>query len=325
MTLIDPHGRRFSYLRLSITDACNFRCAYCLPDGYSPAPNAPGFLSLSEILNLGRAFAELGTWKIRLTGGEPTLRRDLVEIAGALSEIPGVRKLALSTNGHQLERLAPGLRAAGVRAVNISVDSLDPARFAEITGMDRLPEILRGVDAAIEHFETVKLNAVLLKGWNDGELERFLEFARRRPVGVRFIELMPTASTSKLFEQRHVRADTIRARLLELGWAAQERADGAGPAEELAHPDYAGRVGLIAPYARDFCASCNRLRVTSRGELRLCLFGEGNLPLRPWLQHESQKEELKARLRSLLGQKEVSHYLNEGRYGNNASFSAMGG
>lgn len=322
--LQDSFGRRFSYLRLSITDACSFRCAYCLPNGYQRTEN--DFLTLAEIRNLVAGFAELGTWKIRLTGGEPTLRRDLLEIIRAVAETPGIRRVALSTNGSRLGALVPALKSAGVRALNVSIDSLNRERFAEITGVDRLPEILEGLEAALEAgFDAVKLNAVLLKDWNDGELDGFLAYIRNRPVSVRFIELMPTGTTRELFERRHVRAEALRGKLLEQGWRPRARGEADGPADELEHPEYAGRVGLIAPYAKDFCATCNRLRITSRGELRLCLFGEGNSSIRRYLQHESQRGELQAAVAALLAKKEVSHYLPEGRFGNNQTFSAMGG
>ena len=324
--LQDLHGRRFSYLRLSITDACNFRCVYCLPHGYERAEHAPEPLSVPEIRNLVAAFTELGMWKVRLTGGEPTLRRDLLEIIDTVAANPAVRRIGLSTNGYRLRSLARDLRSAGVAAVNVSVDTLDPDRFRAATGSDALPEILGGIDEALAlGFDSVKVNAVLMKDVNDQDLALFLDWIRARPVAVRFIELMPTGRNSELFQSRHLSSATLHAELEAQGWRARERGPADGPALELEHPSYRGRIGIIAPYSKDFCASCNRLRVSSTGGLRLCLFAEGDSSLRPWLRAAEQKDELKDRIRALLNQKEVSHYLPEGRYGNNQTFSAIGG
>ena len=325
-SLEDSFGRRFSYLRLSITDACNFRCVYCLPDGYQAAKSAEDHLSLPEIRNLVTAFTQLGMWKIRLTGGEPTLRRDLVEIVSMISENTAVKKIALSTNGYRLKALAKDLQTAGVTAVNVSVDSLNSERFKALTGSDQLPEILDGIEAAIDlGYNAVKINAVLMKGWNDGELELFQSWIRHRPVSVRFIELMPTGQTEAVFKKYHVQSSDLRMQLLETGWAIKPRGPADGPAVEFQHRDFEGSIGMIAPYSHDFCATCNRLRVTSQGGLRLCLFAEGDHSLRPLLAHPSQCEELKQNIRSLLNKKEVSHYLPEGRYGNNHTFSSIGG
>lgn len=324
--LEDGFGRRFSYLRLSITDACNFRCTYCLPNGYKRSKDSETYLSLSEIRNLAKAFAELGMWKIRLTGGEPTLRRDLTDIAHMLSGIPEIRKIALSTNGYQLKQTARDLLSSGISALNVSVDSLIPEKFQAITGRDILSDVLAGIDAALmAGFPTIKINAVLLGGWNEEDFSLFQEWIRNRPLTVRFIELMPTGQTASFFKKHHVSGETVRENLLRGGWIPRARQEADGPAIEFEHPDYQGSMGLIAPYSKHFCSTCNRLRVTSQGGLRLCLFGEGNHSLRHLLQQDSQKEELKDLLCSVLQKKEVSHYLPEGRYGNNQTFSAMGG
>lgn len=330
--LQDSFGRRFSYLRLSVTDACNFRCVYCLPNGYkrpeagaqTRAELAP--LAQNEIQNLIEGFAEMGTCKVRLTGGEPTLRHDFLDIAHKVSQVPGVAKVAVSTNGFRLKQLARPLLEAGVTAVNISMDSLDRKTFADITGTDQLPQVLEGIEEALAvGFSAVKVNAVLLRGLNDLSLQEFLTWIKDKPIAVRFIELMPTGQTKAFFTEHHLSSTAIAVKLERLGWQVKARGPVDGPAVEYVHPDYLGRLGLIAPYAKDFCASCNRLRVTSLGGLRLCLFGEGNHSLRDLLQDASQREELKARVVKLLTAKEISHYLPEGHYGNNDTFSAMGG
>ncbi len=325
-SLEDSFGRRFAYLRLSITDACNFRCVYCLPNGYEKPKNGAPPLSISEIENLATAFSEMGMWKVRLTGGEPTLRRDLSEIALRLGNIPGIRKIALSTNGYRLKELAPELLRSGITAVNVSVDTLDEKHFEKITGSPNLKHILDGIETALSlGFESVKVNAVLLKGWNEDELSRFQEWIKTRRVAVRFIELMPTEKGVSLFRERHLKSTVLSDRLSKTGWQKAARGPADGPADEWSHPDYLGKMGFIAPYAKEFCTNCNRLRVTSTGALRLCLFAEGGHSLRPLLQEPSQKEELQALIRSLLNQKEVSHYLPLGKFGDNHSFSEMGG
>jgi cyclic pyranopterin phosphate synthase len=324
VTLVDGFGRRFHYLRLSVTDACDYRCRYCLPRGFhKEEADAP--LTPDEIARLVRAFAGLGFWKVRLTGGEPTLRRDLTEIAAAVAATPGVRRVALSTNGARLEALAPELARAGVSAVNVSVDTLDRARFRETTGRDDLPKVLAGIERALSLGMTVKVNAVLMKGVNDGELADFLALTREAPLEVRFIELMPTADNLEFFSARHLRAATLAAGLAADGWTEEPRRDGDGPARRLRKPGHRGAAGVVAPYAKDFCANCNRLRVTSRGRLRLCLFSEGEQDLRDLLARDDQAPELQARVKELLGLKEVSHYLPEGRTGDARHFAAIGG
>ena len=324
MILADSFGRTFSYLRLSVEDACDYRCRYCLPGGFKKEEAEPP-LSVAEIRRLTAAFAEMGFWKVRLTGGEPTLRRDLVELAAAVSGTPGVRRVALSTNGARLAELADGLARAGISAVNVSVDSLDPARFQEITGHDHLPQVLAGVERALALGLDVKLNAVLMKGLNDGEFARFVALSREKKLAVRFIELMPTADNMDFFTERHLKAESLVAWLRGDGWTEAARAEADGPARRFEKPGHAGSIGVIAPYAKDFCASCNRLRVTARGRLRLCLFAEGEHSLRPLLQDDGQKTELQETVRALLGRKDVSHYLPEGRVGDTRHFAAIGG
>ncbi|MBN8499680.1 MAG: GTP 3',8-cyclase MoaA [Sphingomonadales bacterium] len=324
--LSDRFGRTFPYLRLSIIDACNFRCSYCLPDGFHARPERPASLSREEISRLLRGFSAVGLRKLRLTGGEPTLRRDLPEIIASAATVGGIDKIALTTNGTLLDRRVARWRDAGLTHLNVSVDALDTERFRTITGHDRLPEILRGVElACVLGYAAVKLNAVLLRGLNDDQLPRWFDYLRERDVAVRFIELMRTGDNRTYFERHHQRADTLEIELQRAGWRLLQRAPDAGPAREYAHPDYAGRIGVIAPYSRDFCAGCNRLRVTHTGDLRLCLFGNVGIPLRPWLQDDGDRDRLVAALRAQLGLKAIGHRLHEDETGLTPNLSTIGG
>lgn len=323
--LEDDFGRKFPYLRLSVTDVCNFRCGYCLPDGYKKTGDFK-FLSGEEIARLVSAFAGLGIEKIRLTGGEPTLRRDLTDIAAAISRFPGIRTIALTTNGYNLARKAQGFFDAGINALNVSVDSLQPEKFHAITGHDKLPAVLAGIDAARKAgFKKIKINTVLLKGVNDGDLPEFLDWVKREALSVRFIELMQTGDNFDYFRKHHVSADIVKSALLERGFSLVPRARDGGPAVEFVHPEYQGRIGLIAPYAKDFCKTCNRLRMTARGRLILCLFGEGGYDMRPLLQHDDQREKLQDAVLSALHFKRESHYLHQGITGVTPHLASLGG
>lgn len=323
--LVDHHGRSFPYLRLSLIEACNYRCAYCLPDGYQ-ADGRPKFLTLDEIKRLVRAFAALGMSKIRLTGGEPSLRKDLTAIIAAVAAVPEIRRIAITTNGCRLPQLVRGWREAGLTAINVSLDSLDAKRFHAITGHDRFAEVTEGIEQALGlGFDAVKVNAVLLRGRNDDELPAWLEYLRERDLAVRFIELMLTGDNRDFFQRHHVRAQSLQQQLLDAGWHLGVRAPDAGPALEYSHPDYRGRIGVITPYARDFCASCNRLRVTARGDLRLCLFGNFGVPLRPLLQSDDDHDALVARIATQLGLKAAGHGLHEGLTGITPHLASIGG
>jgi cyclic pyranopterin phosphate synthase len=324
--LADRYGRTFPYLRLSLLEACNFRCSYCLPDGYHAGADTPRWLTREEIARLLRGFAAVGLRKLRLTGGEPSLRADLSDIIADAAATPGIETVAMTTNGILLRRRFAEWRAAGLDALNVSLDSLDPARFRAITGRDRGLEILEGVELALaSNLPAIKLNAVLLRGLNDDELPAWLDYLRTRRLTVRFIELMQTGENHDYFRRHHVRAEALEQSLLQQGWRLLARAADAGPAREYAHPEFRGRIGIIAPYSRDFCAGCNRLRVTAGGDLRLCLFGEFGIPLRPLLQSDDRIGELVATLHAQLGLKKAGHGLHEGRTGLTPHLASIGG
>lgn len=324
-TLVDNHGRTFPYLRLSLTEACNYSCTYCLPDGYR-AEGRNRFLDGDEIARLLRAFGDLGMSKLRLTGGEPSLRKDLPDIIRIAAGLPCIRQVALTTNGCRLPHLVEGWREAGLTCLNVSLDSLDPERFRSITGHDRHQEVVAGIERAFElGFTAVKVNVVLLRGTNDDELPGWLEWIRGRDVSVRFIELMRTGDNGEYFKRHHVRAATLVRQLEADGWRRKPRAHDAGPALEYEHRNYRGRIGVIAPYAPDFCLTCNRLRVTARGDLRLCLFGHFGIPLRSLLQSDADREALVKRIVGQLGLKEEGHGLHQGLYGITPQLASIGG
>lgn len=325
MNLEDPFGRRFPYLRLSVTDVCNFRCTYCLPDGYKKS-GTEFFMGADEIRRLVTAFAAMGTWKVRLTGGEPAVRHDFIDIARIVAEVPGIRRVAMTTNGYKLPERAKSYYQAGVRAINISIDSLRPDVFADITGHDRLQEILTGMNACADAgFKSIKINTVLLKDKNDNELDDFISFVETNPVSLRFIELMRTGDNADYFKRHHLSGNYVRERLLQRGWSLKPREDGAGPADVYVRDGYSGTIGIIAPYSKDFCETCNRLRVSARGHLQLCLFGEGGHNLRPWLQSDSQMEELQGQVMKILRIKKETHYLHDGVTGSTPHLASIGG
>ena len=321
--LEDKFGRRFHYLRLSVTDVCNFKCNYCLPDGYQ-CDSDRHFLAVNEIRTLVHGFAALGTSKIRVTGGEPSLRKDLPQIMDICANTPGIEHVAMTSNGYKLESDIHTWVDAGLQSLNISIDSLDPRMFNAITGNDKLLSIMRGIDKALSLGVRVKVNAVLLKQYNGDQLQQFLDWIKHTPVSFRLIELMQTGDNLSFFNQNHISALPIKEQLLEQGWSQLIRDKTAGPAQEFFHPDYAGRVGLIMPYSKDFCSSCNRLRISATGKLHFCLFADQGLDVRPYLTADSSQP-LQAQLVSLLSDKEATHWLQDGYTGGTKHLAMLGG
>lgn len=325
--LTDAYARRFYYLRLSVTDVCNFRCTYCLPDGYRPNGVAnKSFLTLDEIRRVTRAFAALGTEKVRLTGGEPTLRRDFTDIIRTVADNDAVRQIAVTTNGYRMARDVHAWREAGLTNINVSVDSLDARQFHAITGEDKFTQVMAGIDAAFDAgFEKVKVNTVLMRDVNHHQLDTFLAWIKPRPIQLRFIELMETGDGGTLFRKHHISGATVRDELFKRGWVRQLSGRSDGPAQVFTHPDYAGQIGLIMPYEKDFCASCNRLRVSSTGNLHLCLFGDGGITLRDLLASDDTQDELQARIAGALAYKKQTHFLHDGNTGITQNLSYIGG
>jgi cyclic pyranopterin phosphate synthase len=282
-------------------------------------------MSLSEIKRLTAAFAGLGTQKIRITGGEPALRKDLPDIIAACKQTQGIEKVAITSNGFKLPQHLPQWLDAGIDAINISIDSLDPRKFLAITGHDKLKTILKGVDMAIANGRpTVKVNTVLMREYSGRDIQSYLDWLKDTPVTLRFIELMQTGDNQKFFDAQHVQGSRIKQNLILDGWLPVIQNKTAGPAQEFYHPDYKGRIGMIMPYSKDFCSSCNRLRVSAAANLHLCLFGDKGLPLRDLLQNDDI-ESVQERIIALLEDKKSTHFLHDKLTGGTKHFAMLGG
>lgn len=322
--LQDNFGRQFHYLRLSITEMCNFRCNYCLPHG-NECDTSKDNMTLNEITTLVHAFARLGTSKIRITGGEPSVRKDLIDIISICKNTPGIEKVAMTTNAFRLKKDVQQYKNAGLDALNVSADSLDPRMFAAITGKDKLLDILAGVDAAIEAgIKQIKFNSVILKQQNFGGLQQVLDYVKTHPVTWRFIELMQTGDNAEFFAKNHMQGEQIKKELVASGWNRVIREKHSGPAQEFTHPDYLGNFGLIMPYSKDFCSSCNRLRVSSAGKLHLCLFSDFGLNIRETLT-QGDVDATSEVLQSHLSLKTASHELQKGFTGATKQLAMLGG
>lgn len=330
--LQDQYKREFSYLRLSITDVCNYSCNYCLPDGYQCDKDAGEVpLTVAEIKTLVSAFAKKGIRKVRITGGEPSLRKDLVDIIKVIKQTPGIQQVALTTNGYKLEENIESWVSAGLDSLNLSIDSLDPKMFQLITGHNRLQKILNGLEKALTlNLKSIKVNAVLLKSYNLSEFDHFLNWIKHTPISLRFIELMETSDNREYFHNNHVRGSDIESQLLKDGWVINVPTKTAGPAKEFTHPEYQGSIGLIMPYSQDFCKSCNRLRISSTGKLHLCLFGEGGEDLRAFINQGDQTQAydeltLSQAIDQALTDKPQQHYLDQNNTGSTRHLAMLGG
>jgi len=327
--LKDSFGRKFPYIRLSISDVCNFKCGYCLPDGYKiDKSDNRSFINTEEIKRLARALSELGVSKIRLTGGEPTIRKDFFEIIKIIKENSGIKKTVITTNGYKLDKIANDIKNSGLDGINISIDSLDPKTFKKITGHDRLEEILRGIKNLQKlNFKNIKINAVLLKGINDSErdFDSWAQFIKNNEIDFRYIELMQTGDNLDYFNKYHVPSKKFMDYLNNNNWIIQTFGKDAGPAKNYLNPKFKGKFGVIAPYSKDFCKSCNRLRITAKGDLRLCLFGNTGINIRHLMQKDNQIEELKDLILKQLNFKKESHYLEIGETGLTKNLSTTGG
>ena len=323
--LVDGFGRVHTDLRLSLTDRCNLRCTYCMPaEGLDWLPK-PELLTDDELVRLARLLAELGVTTVRLTGGEPLLRPGVVGLVGRLAEL-GLR-LSLTTNGLSLARMAQALRDAGLHRVNVSLDSLRPERFAELTRRDRLPDVLAGLAAAqAAGLEPVKVNAVLMRGVNDDEAADLLQWALDEGYALRFIEQMPLDPQHGWDRATMLDADEILARLGERWSLTPVQSRGSAPAEEFLVDGGPATVGVIGSVSRPFCAACDRLRLTADGQIRNCLFAREESDLRGPLRAGSSDDELVERLRVAVAGKKKGHGIGEpGFVQPDRPMSAIGG
>ena len=308
----DGFGRRIEYLRISVTDKCNLRCVYCMPEAGLPWLRHDEILTYEEIAQIVAVMAPMGLRKVRLTGGEPLVRRDVVNLVELLAAIPGIEDIALSTNGVLLAEQADALRAAGVRRANISLDSLQPERIDAIARRaGSYQRILAGLAAAERvGFEPIKINVVVMRGRNDDELEAFARTTMDRPWHVRFIEVMPVGENLGISADEYVSSLEMLQKLRRMGelWPVDGPA-GNGPATYFRYANAAGTVGVITPMSHNYCDRCNRMRLTADGHLRPCLFGDIQTDLRSALRRGDAIEPL---IQHTLSIKPERHYLVQG-------------
>jgi cyclic pyranopterin phosphate synthase len=326
--LRDGHGRTIGDLRVSVTDRCNFRCQYCMPAAGLPWLERAEVLSFEEIARLVALLASLGVSGVRLTGGEPLVRRDLPRLAAMLSALEGVEDLSLTTNGYLLERDAEALVGAGVERFNVSVDSLQRDRFFQLTRRDALPQVLRGLEqlAGFPQAHPIKVNAVAMRGFTEQEVLPFARFARREPYEVRFIEFMPL-DADRAWRPRDVLSGAeIRAAIEAVYPLEPLPRDPHSTARVYRFADGRGRIGFVNPVSEPFCADCNRIRLTADGRLRTCLFSLRETDLRGPLREGASDEQLTRIVREAVWRKELKHRVNEAGFVQpERTMSAIGG
>jgi cyclic pyranopterin phosphate synthase len=310
-TLTDPFGRRISYLRLSVTDRCDLRCGYCLPKGFKGFEEPEHWLSFEEIGRVVGAFTALGVRHVRITGGEPLVRRNLPDLAARLSSLPGLDDLSISSNCTRMESLAEPLYRAGVRRLNVSLDSLRPATFKSVTGGD-LDKVLRGIAAARDvGFAPIRVNTVAMRGVNDDEIEEILAYCAENGFTLRLIETMPMGTTGQAAQDQYLDLQTVRRRLEQRFDLIPDILPGGGPARYYRVGATETRIGFITPISQHFCETCNRVRLTVDGTLYLCLGQDNSYALRPLLRAGMTDDDLVAHLREAIALKPERHEFKE--------------
>ena len=310
---MDGHGRRISDLRVSVTDRCNFRCQYCMPADGLPWLDREEILRFEEIERLVRVLAGMGVTDVRLTGGEPLVRREFPRLLGMLASVPGVEDLSLTTNGYLLERDADALVAAGLKRVNISIDSLQRDRFFQLTRRDSLPQVLRGLDAIARHPQVwpIKVNAVALRGFTEEEALPFAEFARSTSFQVRFIEFMPLDGDHAWTQDQVLTGEEIRSIVHAVHPLEEVPREDHATARVFRFADGRGELGFVNPVSEPFCGDCNRIRLTADGKLRTCLFSINETDLRTQLRAGTSDAELEQTVRDAVWRKELKHHVGE--------------
>ena len=311
--LHDAHGRRISDLRVSVTDRCNFRCQYCMPAEGLAWLERSAILSFEEIERVVRLMASMGVTDLRLTGGEPLVRRDFPRLVAMLSTVPGLEDLSVTTNGYLLERDAAALVEAGVRRVNVSIDSLQRDRFFQMTRRDSLPQVLRGLEALAAHPEVhpIKVNAVAMRDFTEAEAIPFAEFARSTAFQVRFIEFMPLDADRSWRPDAVLTGEELRRIIHAVHPLEEVPREPSATARVFRFADGAGEIGFINPVSEPFCDDCNRVRLTAEGTLRTCLFSQHETDLRAPLRDGATDDELEALVRDAVWRKELKHRVNE--------------
>jgi GTP 3',8-cyclase len=326
--LRDGHGRRIGDVRISVTDRCNFRCQYCMPAEGLPWLERAEVLRFEEIERLVALLAGMGVGDVRLTGGEPLVRRDFPRLAGMLATVPGVGDLSITTNGFLLERDAEALVAAGVDRFNVSIDSLQRDRFFEMTRRDALPRVLRGLEALARFPEAhpIKVNAVAMRGFTEEEAIPFARFARSHPYEVRFIEFMPLDADHAWTPESVLSGEEVRAAIHAVWPLEPEPREPSATARVYRFADGRGRIGFINPVTEPFCGDCNRIRITADGRLRTCLFSLNETDLRGPLRAGASDADLERIVREAVWRKELKHRVNDPGFVQPArTMSAIGG
>ena len=323
--LIDSFGRKIEYVRLSVTDKCNLRCFYCLPKGFKFFEKPADKLSFDEIERVIRAFGELGVHRVRLTGGEPLVRKNLAGLSARLSDLPGINDLSLSTNATLLQSQAQALYSAGIRRINVSLDTLDQKRYADITGGGKLDSVLQGLHQAHQvGFKPIKINMVVMKDTPADEYQRVMEYCMRHGFTLRFIETMPMGSPGRSGSAQYLSLKKVRQRLDRQYHLAPGLMTGGGPARYYRIDGTDFQIGFITPISQHFCATCNRVRISVDGTLYLCLGQNDNVKLRPLLRAGISDEELKQTIVDAIMKKPERHEFNQ-KPGQIARFMSMTG
>ncbi|GAC1321134.1 MAG: GTP 3',8-cyclase MoaA [Thermoleophilaceae bacterium] len=326
--LHDQHGRRISDLRMSVTDRCNFRCQYCMPADGLPWLDRAEVLTFEEIERLVRLFVALGVRELRLTGGEPLVRREFPKLVAMLAAVEGLEDLSMTTNGYTLERDADELVAAGIRRVNVSLDSLQRDRFFQITRRDSLPQVLRGLEALARHrsVHPIKVNAVAMRGFTEAEAIPFAEFARSSAFQVRFIEFMPLDADRSWSRDAVLSGEELRQMIDAVHPLEELPREPSATARVFRFADGRGEIGFINPVTEPFCSDCNRIRMTADGKLRTCLFSLEETDLRGPLRDGAGDEELAGLIRAAVARKELRHHVGERAFRQpERTMSAIGG
>lgn len=307
--LVDSFGRRHTYLRISVTERCNLRCLYCMPAEGVKLTKNDGILKTEEIIKIADLFVKEGVRKIRLTGGEPTVRKDIIDIIAGLKQLPGLKHVAITTNGLTLTRQLPSLQRAGLDAVNISLDTLRESRFEQFTRRKGWPRVMAAIDIAIQlGYNPVKVNCVVMKGFNEDELIDFVDLTKNRPIDVRFIEYMPFQG-NKWNEDKMISFDAMKTAIRDVYPDLERLRNEYNDTSKAYHvPGFIGQIGFITSMSKNFCSSCNRLRITADGNLKVCLFeGKGEVSLRDALRNGASDDTLKDMIGIAVRRKKKQH------------------